>query len=212
MTTAPDLRSQLFAAQDWYAVLVAGVDTGELSRPTPCAEFDVRMLMTHVGVVLDKIIGFATDHRDLYRDHELSPAEMRAAAEVLARERIDGRSASELAESVRAQTSRAREVWTDAVLDTPIQLGWGPVLPGRVVTAIYLMEVLSHAWDLATATGQPSEAPGGLGHAGLAAARAGLPAEPRGIEHGIPFGPVVESAPDAGPTEQMVNWTGRASR
>ena len=98
----------------------------------------------------------------------------------------------ELAESVRAQTSRAREVWTDAVLDTPIQLGWGPVLPGRVVTAIYLMEVLSHAWDLATATGQPSEAPGGLGHAGLVAARAGLPAEPRGIEHGIPFGPVVE--------------------
>ena len=86
------------------------------------------------------------------------------------------------------------------------------MLPGRVVTAIYLMEVLSHAWDLATATGQPSEAPGGLGHAGLAAARAGLPAEPRGIEHGIPFGPVVESAPDAGPTEQMVNWTGRASR
>ena len=193
-------------------MLVAGVDTGELSRPTPCAEFDVRMLMTHVGVVLDKIIGFATDHRDLYRDHELSPAEMRAAAEELARERIDGRGASELAEWVRAQTARAREVWTDAVLDTPIQLGWGPVLPGRVVTAIYLMEVLSHAWDLATATGQPSEAPGGLGHAGLAAARAGLPAEPRGIEHGIPFGPVVESAPDAGPTEQMVNWTGRASR
>ncbi len=35
---------------------------------------------------------------------------------------------------------------------------------------------------------------------------------PRVIDKGVPFGPKVEPAPDAGPTEAMVNWTGRASR
>jgi len=38
-----------------------------------------------------------------------------------------------------------------------------------------------------------------------------LLAEPRGVPN-IPFDPVVESAPGAGPAERLANWAGRRSR
>lgn len=212
-TSAPDLRAQLFAAQAWYADLVATVRDDQRGEPTPCPDYDVRALLAHMDTVNQKITGFAREHRDVFSDHDLPVQQRAGSAEVYASEHIDGHSAATLAGAVRAESAAAQQVWTDDVLDTPIQLGWGPILPGRVVTAIYVMEVLTHAWDLATATGQPSEAPDGLGHVGLAAAQSCLPDEmPRGIDKGVPFGPKVESASDAGPTEAMVNWTGRASR
>ncbi len=212
-TPAPDLRPQLFAAQEWYATLVAAVSEAQRTHPTPCPGFDVRGLLSHMTTVNGKITGFAIEHRDVFRDHDVEPGELARRAEDHARTHIDGHTPAQLADAVRAESAAAQRVWTDEVLDTPIQLGWGPVLPGRVVTAIYLMEVLAHAWDLATATGQPSEAPDGLGPVGLAAAMACLPDEmPRGIENGVPFDPKVTPAADAGPTEAMVNWTGRASR
>ena len=210
---APDLREALFDAEDWVADLVAGLDTGRLGDPTPCPGYDVRGLLTHILAVQAKVVGFATDHRDVLRDPDASPEAFAQQAEAYAVEHVDGRSAAELAHAVRARTAQAREVWGEETLDIPMQLGWGPVLPGRIVTGIYLFEILTHGWDLATATGQPSEAPGGLGELGLGAAMASLPDEmPRGIELGVPFGPKVTPAPDAGPTERMVNWTGRPSR
>lgn len=212
-TTAPDLRQHLFAAQAWYADLVEAVADDQRHNPTPCTDFDVRALLAHMDTVNRKVTGFGLEHRDIMSDHD-APVQQRAAdAEAYASDHIDNRSATELADAVRTESTAAQQAWTDDVLDTPIQLGWGPVLPGRVVTAIYVMEVLTHAWDLATATGQPAEAPGGLGQVGLAAARASLPDEmPRGADKGVPFGPKVTAAADAGPTEQTVNWTGRVSR
>ena len=211
--TTPDLREPLFAAQAWAATIVENVRMDQLDASTPCRDFDVRALLAHMSTVDTKIIGFATDHRDVLRDHDATPAEQAAAAEAWAVEHVDDRTLQEVACAIREKSASARTVWTDDVLDTPIQLGWGPILPGSIVTGIYVMEVLTHAWDLAMATGQPSEAPGGLGTIGLAAARASLPDDmPRGIAHGVPFGPKVVSAAGAGPTESMVNWTGRSSR
>ncbi len=210
--TVPDLRPQLFAAQRWYAELVRGVDPTRLSEPTPCPDFDVRALLAHMSSVLHKVVALAEDHADPYRGLHSDPTAMAAAAEELARQEVDGRSPQEMVQRVHERIAQAETAWTDAVLDEDIQLGWGPVLPGRIVAGIYLMEILSHGWDLATATGQPSEAPTQVATIGAQMARAMLPEQPRGIADGVPFGPVVASAPDAGPTEQLVNWTGRPSR
>lgn len=212
MTIAPDLRAPLFAAQDWVADLIAHVSDDQLTDQTPCHDFDVRMLLAHLAMVQEKIVAFGTDHRDPYLGHGQTPEQLSEIGERLIVEHVDGRTPAERSQQTRERTQAARVAWTDDVLDTPIQLGWGPVLPGRIVSAIYLMEVLAHGWDLATATGQVAEAPPGVGEAGLAAAPLALPAEPRGMEHGIPFGPVVVSVPDAGPTERLANWTGRVSR
>ena len=66
-----------------------------------------------------------------------------------------------------------------------------------------------HGWDLAVATGQPSEADPALVEAVAGITRAFIPAEQRG--GAVPFGPVVEPRPEAGPTERLANWSGRPS-
>lgn len=83
---------------------------------------------------------------------------------------------------------------------------WGTI-PGALAIGGYLQEAVTHGWDLAVSTGQPSQAEPELAAAALAAAQKALPAQPRGGE--IPFGPVVEPEPYATPTERLVNWTGR---
>jgi len=97
----------------------------------------------------------------------------------------------------------------DAILDRAVTAPWGRV-PGRVAMYGYLSETLVHGWDLAVATGQPAEAPTEIAEASLAAAPRLLPAEPRGGH--VPFAPPVQPAPDAGPTERLANWSGRARR
>lgn len=205
-----DPREQLFAAQDWYASLLANVRDDQLGAPTPCGDFDVRLLVAHVSSVLEKIVSFAINGRPPTDDETLREQEHAAVLEALACQVVDGHTPAARSQAASEWTAQGRAAWTDEVLDKDITVGWGPILPGRVVASIYLMEVLSHAWDLAVATGQPSEAPAEVAEAGLAAAQQALPASPRGVEHGIPFGAVVESAPGAGPTERMANWTGRS--
>lgn len=45
----------------------------------------------------------------------------------------------------------------------------------------------------------------------LPVAQQNVPAHIR-VEDWVPFGPVVEPAADAGPTEQLANWLGRTTR
>ena len=65
-----------------------------------------------------------------------------------------------------------------------------------------------HGWDLAVATGQDSEADPELAEAVLAGRAAGRSRPSRAAGH-VPFAAVVESAPGAGPTERLANWSGR---
>lgn len=210
MKNNTDLREQLFAGQDWFADLVAAVPDEQLGLPTPCAEFDVRKLIAHTSAVLDKIAAFAIKGRDPYATDD--PEYWEAQVEHIATQRVDSHTPAQRAELLRMATSQARAAWTDDRMDMTVELSWGPVLPLHEVAALYLMEVLLHAWDLAMATGQVAEAPGNLGEVGLAAAHTWLPEQPRGMAEGIPFEPVIASVPDAGPTEQMANWAGRVSR
>ena len=74
---------------------------------------------------------------------------------------------------------------------------------------VSLNEVLVHGWDLAVSTGQDPEADPALARAAHEIMERALPASPRGGE--VPFGPVVDSTPDAGPTERLANWCGRVT-
>ena len=55
---------------------------------------------------------------------------------------------------------------------------------------------------------QEADADPALAEATLGIMKITLPESPR---EGFPFGPPVAPAPDAGPTERLVNWVGRAS-
>jgi len=188
----PDLRPQLVSAQDWVASLLDNVTADQWGDPTPCSEFDVRALTEHI---------FALEER------------VRRLAEVGhvddAPERIPF-STQDAGARLRKDAASAMEPWADdARLEAMIRGPWG-TSPWAVAIAIYVSEHLTHGWDLARATGQPSEADPEIATAVLAMMQKNLPAEPRGGP--IPFASVVASAEDAGPTERLANWLGRRSR
>jgi uncharacterized protein (TIGR03086 family) len=70
-----------------------------------------------------------------------------------------------------------------------------------------VQEIVTHGWDLAKATGQPTERDPDLGSWVLAGARRILPPEARGED--VPFGPVIAVAQDAGVYAQLAAWLGR---
>lgn len=184
----PDLRAPLFAAQEWLAGLIEGVRPEQLDHPTPCTEFDVAGLLSHLYGVADRTVAVGEG-----RDPVSVPAYVDALPE-------------NLAGAFRERTAAARRAWSDdASLGRTVEAPWGPA-PAALVAGVYLSEHLTHGWDLAVATGQPCEADPQLAGIALGVMRRALPAEGR---EDFPFAEPVTPAADAGPTEQLANWTGR---
>jgi len=189
MTNDSDPRPAYRSALAWAQGKVRCVDPAMLDRPTPCSEYDVRALLGHLvaTVIRARVIAEGGDPTTM-------PVVVTGVPD-------DGWPA-ELAAAV----DKAMAAWSDdAVLDRDAIVPWGRV-PGRQAIWGYLNEALVHGWDLAVATGQPSEADPAIAEAGLAAGRQILPADFRGGP--VPFAEVVPSAPDAGLTERLDNWAG----
>jgi uncharacterized protein (TIGR03086 family) len=170
--------------------IVAAVDPGQLGEPTPCPEYDVRALLSHIvgGLVRVAIVGEGGD--------------------ALARPaRADDVPDDGWLAAYRAASARASAAWADdAKLDALVEVPWGTI-PGRFALAGYVQEILTHGWDLAKATGQPTERDPELASWALAGARRVLPPDARGAD--VPFGPVVQVAADAGVYAQLAAWLGR---
>lgn len=170
--------------------IVAAVTPTQLALPTPCPEYDVRALLSHTVGGLNRIalVGEGADALAV-------PA------------RADGVPDDGWLAAYQAARARVTAAWADdARLDALVEVPWGKV-PGRVAIAGYVQEILTHGWDLAQATGQPTEGDPELASWVLVFARRVLPPEPRGGE--VPFGPVVPAAPEAGPYAQLAAWLGR---
>jgi uncharacterized protein (TIGR03086 family) len=191
--TDADPRPRYRAAQQWVRDLMSGVRADQLDLPTGCPDFDVRALLGHLVATVQRawVIGEGGDPSTV--------------AFVVTGVRDDG--------WADAYASAAARVWTvwddDARLTAPVTAPWGTV-PGAVALEGYVNEALVHGFDLAVATGQPSEADPDVVRPVLAQMTQVLPAGFRGGP--VPFAAVVEPAPDAGPTEQLANWSGRTTR
>jgi len=188
----PDLRPQLAYAQEWVSSLLENVTDDQWGDPTPCSEFDVSALTEHIFALEERLRRLGTiGHVDD------APERIPFATE-------------NVAAHLRSDAAAAMEPWADdARLTAMIRGPWG-TSPGAVAIVIYVSEHLAHGWDLARATGQPSEADPAIAAPVLAMMQQNLPAEPRGGP--IPFAPVVVPADDAHPTERLANWLGRPSR
>lgn len=151
---------------------MAEVRPDQLTDPTPCDEFDVATLMGHLVATVDRarVIGEGGD-----------PTTVPLVAIA-----VDG----DRCAAYRIAGERMWAVWSDdALLDVTVTAPWGRV-PGRAAIWGYLNETLVHGWDLAAATGQPTETDSALAESALAVARRAIPASPRGGH--VPFGAVVE--------------------
>ena len=170
--------------------VVAAVVPAQFGLPTPCDQYDVRDLLSHIVGGLNRI------------------ALVGEGADALAiPPRADGVPDDGWLAAYQAAAARSRAAWADdAKLDALFEVPWGKV-PGRIAVSGYVQEITVHGWDLAKATGQPTELDPDLASWVLAVAQRILPPEPRGGE--VPFGPVIPVPPDAGLYARLAAWLGR---
>lgn len=162
--------------------VIAGVRADQLDDETPCTEWTVRELLEHmIGVVAG--LGSAAG------GHAPTPFV--------------------LGDNPAAQfddaTTAALAAWrTPGVLDQVVDGGAGP-MPGHVLAGINLLDTATHTWDLATATGQPSELPEPVAASALEASHSIVAPEIRAGR----FGPEQAALADASTTARLVAFLGR---
>ncbi|WP_197505064.1 MULTISPECIES: TIGR03086 family metal-binding protein [unclassified Mycobacterium] len=189
---APDLRpgpdspptDELHSAEDTLGVLQRVLHTiaaDDLSRQTPCAEFDVARLTGHLLGSITALGGMVD-------------------AEIPDRDESD---------SVEGQVVTAArptlDAWHRHGLDGTVPFGKGE-MPAKNACAVLSIEFLVHAWDYAVAVGHEINAPEPLSEYVLGLAREVIKPEFRG---GAGFDDPVDVPEDAGALEQLVAFTGR---
>jgi uncharacterized protein (TIGR03086 family) len=171
-------------AQDAFAGVLADVRPDRFGDPTPCSEWTVRDLIEHVLFGNEHVGQRVTDRptQPPVRPDDLVAAHRAAAA--------------------AAQEVFARPGGMDAVFKLP----FGEI-PGQIFIGMRTSDVLTHAWDLAVATGQSTDLDPELAAQQLAAVRAFLVPEFRG--QGKPFGEEQPCPPGRAPADQLAAFLGR---
>lgn len=135
--TANDPRFLFAGAVATAGPLIAAVTPEQLALPTPCPDFDVRALLGHLLVVLDRValLGEGND-----------PMALPTAHTGIADDAWRG--------EWMARAHRVQAAWTDpGRLAAEMVLPW-VTAPGAAMLAMYTSELTVHTWDLAHATGQ----------------------------------------------------------
>lgn len=166
---------------------VAATTPGQLGRPTPCAEWDVRALLNHV-------IG----NNDLYA---AGASGLPIDWDERARDRVGDDALAAYDRSAAAATS----AFAAADPSTEISFPFG-VLPAQHAVAVHFVDILVHGWDLAVATGQDPALPDDLAEAALLVV-ATYPPEVWGTPQF--FAHEVASSPDDPPYVRLVKLVGR---
>jgi uncharacterized protein (TIGR03086 family) len=172
--------------------VLAGVTPALLNKPTPCASWKVRELVNHI---VGGTMYFAT-----LAETGQPPAggeEAPDAADAGDTVALFNKGAAEAVEAFSA----------DGAMDRIMHLPFGD-LPGSVFINIAAIDTFTHGWDLAKATGQPSDLDPALATEMLGVAQTFLPDELRGPEP-APFGPRVEAPAGASPADQLAAFLGR---
>jgi uncharacterized protein (TIGR03086 family) len=161
----------------------------QLTAPTPCGEFDVRALLGHVvgGTRRIALVGEAGDGQ----------GEPMIAPDVP----DDGWAGAY--DEVRKRALKAWE--SDERMASSVTVPWGEI-SGRAALSAYVMETVTHTWDLSEAIGRPLALDPELAEFSLAVAREALPEGPR---EGRPFDAPVPAPEGAGAYERLVAWLGR---
>lgn len=165
--------------------VISGVKPTQLDGPTPCNEWNLRQLLTHtVGVVAN--IGHGVKGEEL-RDIMSFPLAADPGPQF---------------EQIAAENLAA---WRSRGLDGETNIGAGP-MPATSAIGINLLDTLTHAWDIARATGQSEELPEASAELVLGICKGFITDEARKFAG---FAGAVEPPAGATVTQQLVAFLGR---
>ncbi|MCC9308414.1 TIGR03086 family metal-binding protein [Kitasatospora sp. RB6PN24] len=177
---------------DQLETVFAKVTPADLDRPTPCTEFDLRELLGHVIGGIHRIAYIGEGGRAL----DIAPAV----------DRVDD---TDLSGALGRARARALAAWADdAKLDRVVEVPWGE-MPGRMALGGYVMEAVTHTWDIAQTIGLDTALDEELALISLDVAQKALPAD-RSRE-GLPFGPLQDVPADANAYARLAGWLGRTA-
>ncbi len=174
-------------ALDNSSRIVRGIRPHHLSRPTPCAGWDVRALLSHlIGATLMYASGGLSD------DEVLQPAEIGS----------DPGWTYALAAKATLDTFSA-----PGAMERTFQLPMG-ALPGSAALGLALAEAAVHGWDIAVATGKSPTVDSGVAEATLTALRPIVTPEFRLGPHAL-FAPEVPVSAEQSPSDRLIGFLGR---
>ena len=182
-----DLLSQGFAST---GKILAGVSSDQLESPTPCGSWTVRDVVNHV-------VGGTT--------YFALTAETGTAPSGNSTDFTTGDYVSQFKEGA-ARAVKAFDA--EGAMEKVVKLPFGE-LPGSAFVNIATIDTFTHGWDLARATGQPTDLDPELAAQLLSIAQAFLSDAMRGPDGQAPFGPEVEPAAGACPADQLAAFLGR---
>jgi uncharacterized protein (TIGR03086 family) len=167
-------------AQEAFARVLAGVEPDQLEGPTPCPEWNVWAVIDHVVGGNWRVAG----------NEEATPA-----------------STAELVAAHAASASAAHTTFSasDGLTRTyHIRIG---DIPGSAYIGLRTTDTLVHAWDIATATGQPTDLDPEVAEAMLDMSQQRITPDFRG--EGKPFGSEQECGDDRPMADRLAAFLGR---
>ncbi|MFF1743425.1 TIGR03086 family metal-binding protein [Streptomyces mirabilis] len=186
-----DPRPLYTRATEQIAALVATVRPEQLAGPTPCAEFDVRTLLSHIagGTRRIAVVGAGGDG-------------------MAVRPFLDGVEDDRWSVAYDEVRTEVQKSWADdARLDALVTVPWGEA-PGRIALSGYVMEAVTHTWDLSESLGRPLALDPELAEFALGIARRVLPDERRDDEE-LPFDSAVPAPEGADAYGRLAAYLGR---
>jgi uncharacterized protein (TIGR03086 family) len=168
-----------------------GIREEQLGDPTPCAEWDVRSLMSHVVGTLYLGAALLSD----------SPPGVQMVPGALPDGDVLGN------DPVKAYRMGVEGLLAVAGGDALTRTHVTPLgeMPGAVLGGFTTLDILVHGWDLARATGQPSLLPDDIAQDVLGFAQQAITVETRGSR----IGPAVAIDAGATTTDRLVAFLGR---
>ncbi|MGK5683248.1 TIGR03086 family metal-binding protein [Actinoplanes sp. URMC 104] len=174
-----DPRPADAAAVRTTAALVGKVTDADLTRPTPCAGWDLAALLAHMT---EQHLAFAAAAGAT--PHGASTYEQAAEAVIAA-------------------------FAAEGALDRPFRLPeFDRAVPGRMAIAFHLVDYVVHGWDVARAIGVPYEPDADALALALPIARA-VPDGPERLEPGAAFAPALPVPAGADPLSELLLLLGR---
>lgn len=167
--------------------VLANVSSDDLDKPTPCASWKVSDLVNHI-VGGQHFFAAGIQGSPPPGETDYASGDFLSAYDDAAKKAVDAFSA-------------------DGVLEQMHKLPFGE-MPGSAFLGLATTDTFQHGWDLAKATGQPTDLSPELAGAILDQARASIPDAFRGPE-GAPFGPQAECPDDAPKADQLAAFLGR---